>query len=548
MRKSYKWGLALLGCALAVGWLLATPGLALEREDGQSDQAFQGGIGFALEGEDGRYNRDDHRGTGHALEGEDAWNVEYIGRSDRTDQRGIGKWGTWPTTEGRYAYAGCDAPDRCFNVWDLKKPENPKVITTITAFDIVNSPSPPPMDPKWTQTTPVPGWDPAWNTQTHFVARQGNILVVNLERTRAGSNYQNNLRGIRVYDVSNPLEPELLGQYNLPGTGTGTHHLAYDGRYAYLAAEYEGFLGRILVIVDLKHPRNPVEVGKWWVPGQANTTEELAIRNSTNLDPVTGKVIGWVPNNSFMSHIIWVETPANSGKWLPKKYVGAHWISIQGDRAYLSYHHAGLIILDIKHKSNPKFISRLDYHFPPKTPQEDPNPDTNWTASNTHAAKVIPGRHLVGITDEVQVCPYGWVRFVDISNERKPKIISEFKYSPENDWTPACPAGPPGYEPYSHMANAWGSNLLFVAWPSMGLRVLNISDPSHPKEVGHYVPPPIGNYTGLKSQAAGYVTENRNYVESCDVVFGPGGLLYVNDAKGAGVYVLKYTGRGGPSD
>src|SRR5512139_402881 len=157
---------ALLACALVGGWLLPTPGFALN--------------------------------------GEQAWNVEYIGRSDRADQRGVGKWGHWSHTEGRYLYAGCDAPDRCFNVWDLKDRENPKVVTTVYSYDPVNSPSPPPKDPVWSQTTPVPNWDPAWNTQTHFVARQGNILVVNQERTRAGSNYQDNLRGIKVYDVSKP--------------------------------------------------------------------------------------------------------------------------------------------------------------------------------------------------------------------------------------------------------------------------------------------------------------------------------------------------------
>jgi hypothetical protein len=286
------------------------------------------------------------------------------------------------------------------------------------------------------------------------------------------------------------------------------------------------------------------------VPGQANTTEELAIRNSTAIDPVTGYMEGWVPNSSFRSHIFWVNvnTPPQDPKWLPKKYVGAHWISIHGNRAYVSYHQAGMIILDIKHKSNPKFISRLDYHFPPKSPLVDSNPDTNWTVSNTHAAKVIPGRKMMHIADEIQVCPYGWIRLIDISDEKHPKIISEYKYTPENDWTPTCPAGPYGFQPYAHMANAWGDDLLFVAWPSLGLRVLDISNPYNPTEVGHYVPPPIGTWSGLNTQATGYITETRDFVESCDVIFGKGGLLYLNDAKGAGVYVLKYTGHGAPKD
>jgi len=457
----------------------------------------------------------------------DAWNIEEVGRSDPADQRGIGKWGSWPHTEGRYLFAGGDAPDRCFMAFDLKDPAHPKVVTTVYSYDPIKSPTPPPKDPRWSQTTPVPGWDPAWNTHTHYVQQSGNILVVNQERSRAGSNYQDNLRGIKVYDISNPREPKCLSFFALPGKGKGVHHFFYDGRYAYLGAEYEGFIDKILVIVDLKDPRNPVEVGKWWVPGQ-KTPEEDAIRD-------------WVPASGFRERIVWIQVAPD--KWLPKKYVGMHWLSVQGTRAYLAYHHAGVIILDISDKRNPKFISRFDYHFPPKTPHEDPNPATNWHGGNTHMVKPIPGRQLLGVTDELQVCPYGWVRFIDISDESKPQIISEFKY-PEN----RCPNFPRGFQPYAHMANAWGSNLWFVAWPALGLRVIDISNPRKPVEVGHYVPPVIGSYTGLESQTQGMITEYRDYVESCDVVFGPGGLLYLSDAKGGGVRVLKYTGPGAPTE
>ncbi len=471
--------------------------------------------------------------TARAATTEDAWNVEFVGRSDPTDQRGIGKWGEWPHTQGNYLYAGCDAPDRCFNVWDIKDPERPKVAKTIYAYDPEASPSPPPMDPRWTQKTPVDGWDPAWNTQTHFVANRGNILIVNLERTRAGSNYQDNLRGFRVYDISRPDDPKFLSQFNLPGKGTGTHHLFFDGNYVYLGAQYAGFLDKILVIVDVKDPRHPVEVGKWWIPGQKDV-EEADIRAAPG---------GWVQSTGFRDTVVWKGPFTDKeGKpyYLPYKFVGLHWLSVHGTRAYLSYHQAGVVILDVSDKANPKFISRLDYHFPPQSPFVTTDPATNWHRGNTHASKLVPGRNLLQVVDELQVCPYGWLRLIDISDEKDPIIVSEFKY-PGN----VCPAPPtPGFQPYSHMANSWGSNLLFIAWPSLGLRVVDISNPYDPKEVGHYVPPGIGWYTGLSSQANGYITEYRDYVEACDVVFGPGNLLYVNDAKGAGVYVLRYTGRG----
>ena len=43
------------------------------------------------------------------------------------------------------------------------------------------------------------------------------------------------LRGIRTYDITDPTNPELLGEFNTGEKGNGTHHNFYDGgKYAYL--------------------------------------------------------------------------------------------------------------------------------------------------------------------------------------------------------------------------------------------------------------------------------------------------------------------------
>ena len=43
------------------------------------------------------------------------------------------------------------------------------------------------------------------------------------------------LRGIRNYDITDPLKPNLLQEYNTGEKGNGTHHNFYDGgKYAYL--------------------------------------------------------------------------------------------------------------------------------------------------------------------------------------------------------------------------------------------------------------------------------------------------------------------------
>ena len=59
--------------------------------------------------------------------------------------------------------------------------------------------------------------------------------------------------------------------------------------------------------------------------------------------------------------------------------MGLHYVAVQGNIAYLSYHQAGLVILDVRDKQNPKFLSRLDYltpEFQANEPQSGmPSPD-----------------------------------------------------------------------------------------------------------------------------------------------------------------------------
>jgi hypothetical protein len=196
-----------------------------------------------------------------------------------------------------------------------------------------------------------------------------------------------------------------------------------------------------------------------------------------------------------------------------------------------------VIILDITDKRNPKFISQLDYHVPRYQRPEDPSPDDAMCAAqspakapyiscgNTHAAKIVPGRNLLLVSDEYFNCPYGHVRLVDIKNEKDPKVISHFWYDAnldcERDWGPST-------TPSAHLGTAKNSNLYFMAWYAFGLRAIDISNPYYPVEAGHFF---YRNFDGAETS----VTYDAN--------FGPGGLLYVTDNVD-GIRVLKYTGQG----
>jgi hypothetical protein len=501
-----------------------------------------------------------------------------VGSDGKIDLGPYSKLAPWPETDGRYLYSGCYDPaplvknipeaDRCFMTVDLKDPEKPVRLATVYSFDPVQSPAPPPNHIVWSPKYPFPNlpakapckvdwndpeiaagkkappcWDPGWNTHTHYVQEaSGKILAVNQERYRSGTSRQANYHGVKFYDVSDPAKPVFLSYWEAPSSppdpatgiwpdANGVHHFNFQDGYLYIGSEYKGFVGKILVILDVKEPRNPKEAGKWWIPGQ-KTPEEDAVRD-------------WVQVANFNLPV----AKEQNGKWT--KHVGMHYVTVSGDSAYLAYHQAGLVILDVKDKSRPNLKSRVDYLIPGADPT---NPDisacrkaaggTDAACGNTHAAKPVPNRPLLVVSDEYFTCPYGHVRIFDVSDESRPKILSHFltdqntACDPAQPNKPADPARFPRRGPSSHLGNALG-NLYFMAWYGMGVRVIEIADPVHPVETGFY------EYRIDRDLNEGDPAYSGS--DTYDVVFGPKGYLYVSDGT-AGLRVLKYTGgkEGGP--
>ncbi|HET7848496.1 MAG TPA: hypothetical protein VFL51_05480, partial [Pseudolabrys sp.] len=69
-------------------------------------------------------------------------------------------------------------------------------------------------------------------------------------------------------------------------------------------------------------------------------------------------------------------------------------------------------------------------------------------------------------------------------------------------------------------------DLVFLTYFNAGLRAVNVSDPFHPKEVGHYVP----------------AADGREAVQSNDIGADEHGRLYLIDRAGGGMHILEYTG------
>ena len=156
-------------------------------------------------------------------------------------------------------------------------------------------------------------------THSHKVRVAGDVMVVNHEingndKSPVPAEFRS---GFGVYDVSNKSAPRLLTRWET--TGQGCHRFDLDQRYAYLSATLDGYVGTIVLIMDLADPARPKEAGRWWMPGQWTAGGETAT---------------WERNAHRCHHPI-----------------------RQGNRLYTSYWLGGFVILDIEDLSKPRFVA-----------------------------------------------------------------------------------------------------------------------------------------------------------------------------------------------
>lgn len=319
-----------------------------------------------------------------------------------------------------------------------------------------------------TNPTVVRQWEAPPGTHTHKVQVADGLLLVNHEQFRGGEGYS---AGMAVYDLADPFDPRRIGWFD--STGKGVHRIVWTGgRYAYMSAIPDRFEDRIWIVVDMDDPTHPVEVGRWWWPGQRDD-----------------------------------EQPT----WPDGRRYAAHHALIDGDRAYLGYNDAGMVILDIGDVTSPQVVSKLTW---------DP-------VGDTHTCMPLPGRDLLVVTDEEthdqQAVGPHYVRVVDIADDRNPEVVSVVP-EPEGDFaTRGLRFGP--HNTHENRPGSYRSaEVVFVTYFNAGLRVYDLADPADPREIAHWIPA---------------LPEGQPDIQINDVFVAADGLIYVTDRWADGVYVLE---------
>lgn len=351
----------------------------------------------------------------------------------------------------------------------------------LSIFDVTD-----PADPRLVGAIEGPDQAATWQVQV-----ADGLLVQGMERRPpawGGDPADTSDEGIRLFDVRDPVAPKLLGQWRTGEHGVHRNHFT-GGRYLHVTASRRGFAGNIYVILDIADPRHPVEVAMWFLPEQ------------------------------FVA-----------GGATPPRRISLHGPPyVLGDRAYLSYGAAGVVILDISDIERPALVARLDIGA------------AFSSMIAMHTVIPVPARKLLLVNTEAiaerQQEAYNFAGIVDISDETDPRIMSLLPI-PQ-------PAAGAAYPNFSTRGGRFGphnqhhpqgpdlfsdDNLMFMTWFNAGLRVYDISDAYLPRELAWYLPEDPTQRRGLLPKTL--VTQSE------DVLVDARGNIFFSD-KNHGLHVVR---------
>ncbi len=428
--------------------------------------------------------------------------ARHVRRIGHLDLPGAGQ----VTVSGRFAYVG-HIPNKLnlgTSIVDISDPKQPRLIATVTLDDptshshkvrvvgdlmVVNHErNPTPVGRRAEQLPEVRrtlraalGREPSRSE----LAQKLSVTEVDLAAIEAAEKQPYRNGGFRLYDISNPAAPRLI-HHQLTG-GIGVHRFDMDDRYAYISTEMVGFVGNILVIYDVRDPKKPEEISRWWMPGQ---------------------------------HVAAGEKPT----WSGKRHRLHHALRF-GDEMWASCWHAGFRVVDVSDLQKPKTVAAYNYHPPFPEP--------------THTVMPVPvmlgGRRIaIAIDEEDQAQSaneeearrgrlHAGMSVFDVTDYATVKPLSLFEVSELDSPFARTPGARFGaHQFHERMAGT----LVFAVWFSAGLRIIDVADPSAPREVGYFIPEPVGG---------------RPAPQSNDVMLDQRGLIYVVD-RHVGFDVLEFDG------
>ena len=296
-------------------------------------------------------------------------------------------------------------------------------------------------------------------SHSHKARVIGDLMIVNVEQNLGklgrhgvdGSAEQTSYEhgGFKLYDVSDRTRPKLIT--HVKTWGRGVHRFDMDEHYAYISTEMEGYVGNILVIFDIRNPAQPLEVSRWWMPGQ---------------------------------HIAGGEQPT----WVGRRNRLHHALRF-GDELWAGCWHGGVAVIDVSDITRPRTLGAYNYHPPFPEPSHTfmPVPERIGGRRIAVAIDEEDHAHSAEEMDRRRGRPHGCLWVFDVSELAAMKPLAIFEVSElDSPWSRATPGRFGAHQFQEHMEGT----LVYCAWFSGGLRIVDVADPAAPQEVGWFIPEP----------------------------------------------------------
>ncbi len=249
--------------------------------------------------------------------------------------------------------------------------------------------------------------------------------------------------GLAAYSMDDPDIAELGF---VPGPGSNWREVTVVGQYAYVVTEGNG-PGEGMQVIDLSYLPDSLHLVTTYT---ATFSNGHIIQRDVYSDAPYVYVNGTCSDCGI--NIIDVSDPTNPvevGYYNPGYYI--HDCMVKGDRIYAAaIYEARIDVIDISDKTAPSLIATI--------------PDPGFA---THSSWVTEDDRYLAICDESTGLPMNILNIEDLDN---PFPVASYIAHEESI----------AHNPYIR------GDFLFLAHNALGLRVLDIADPTHPVEVGYY--------------------------------------------------------------
>lgn len=413
----------------------------------------------------------------------------------------------------------------------------------------------------WTSSPPAPtpstGWfevvghSPLLNRGMNAApAVHGNYVYVG---SRTDGSHPD--AGVLVVDISNPANPQVVYQIGPPAQGnlgqTSRELRVWPEKEILLVLNFDCSPG----LHDCIQPPPPPNISVYDISGENAPAPVLIAVHRLGRTP--HEMFLWDDPKEDGRALLYVSTPQRFGDNLLVLDISraregvlqevGNWgaavgtfidelhslsVSVDGRRAYLAHLQDGFMILDTSDHADGFPSPGIRLLTPPQ----------NWarSAPGAHSAVKLFGKPYALITEEVYGrCPWGWARFIDITDEARPQFVAEYKLHPYNT-REHCAAVPPEryrFTSFSTHNPTLTQNLALITWHSGGLQAVSIENPLQPVQVAEFLPAPLPSvWTEDPALSSG---PDKVVMWSYPII--QDGLIYVVDVRN-GLYILRYHG------